>query len=96
MEIVRLPVGKQAPVDTDCIRIEAQSAGTYKLTSSALCTEADGGDSVSVISTQLFDTAEEAEQVGTAWAANIGVDRLFVSTGTLASPLELIEIDGPL
>jgi hypothetical protein len=96
MEIVRLPIGKQAPVDTDCIRIEEQSAGSYKLTGSALCTEADDNDSVSLIGTQMFETAEEAEAVGTAWATSIGVDRLFVSTGTLDQPLELMDIDKPL
>lgn len=93
MELVRLPVGKQAPVDTDCIRIEEESARAFKLTGSAMCVEDDEGDSVSLIETQLFATVEEAEQVGTAWAASIGVDRLFVSTGTLACPLETIEMD---
>lgn len=96
MEIVRLPVGKQAPVDTDCIRIEEQSAGSYKLTASALCTEADGDESVSLVETQLFESAEEAEAVGLAWATSIGVERLFVALGTLDHPLELIEIDEPL
>lgn len=96
MEIVRLPLGKQAPVDVDCIRIEEQGDGTYKLTASALCSEADGDESVSVVGTPLFATVEEAEATGLAWAGNVGVDRLFVSTGTQAHPLELIEIDGPL
>lgn len=96
MEIVRLPVGKQAAVDVDCIRIEEQSAGTYNLTGSALCTEANDDESVTLVGTQQFGTAEEAEEVGTAWAANIGVERLFVSIGTLARPLELIEIDEAL
>lgn len=96
MEIVRLPAGKQAPVDTDCIRIEAQPDGTYKLTGSALCISADEDDSVALVDTQMFATAEDAERVGTAWAENIGVDRLFISNGTLAQPLELLEIDRPL
>lgn len=96
MEIVRLAAGKQAPVDTDCIRIEEQSAGSYKLTASALCTEADEDDSVSLVDTQLFGSAEEAEAVGLAWATSIGVDRLFVAHGTLDHPLEAIEIDKPL
>lgn len=41
MQVVRLPVGQQASVDTDCIRIEEQADGTYKLTASVLCLEAD-------------------------------------------------------
>lgn len=96
MEIVRLPVGKQAPVDTDCIRVEELSAGSYKLTASALCIEAEEDDSVSLVGTQPFESAEEAEAVGLAWATSIGVDRLFVTHGTLDHPLESIEIDGPL
>lgn len=36
MEIVRLPLGEQAPVDADCIRIEEQPGATYTLTASAL------------------------------------------------------------
>jgi hypothetical protein len=83
-------------VDADCIRIEERSPGTYILTGSALCEEANDDESVTLVGTQQFRTAEEAEEVGTAWAANIGVARLFVSTGTLASPLELIEIDEAL
>lgn len=96
MEIVRLPVGKQAPIDSDCIRIEEQEDGRYSLTASALCSEADENDSVSIAGMQHFQTLEEAEANGLAWAEGIGVERLFVSTGTLAHPLEPIEIDGPL
>lgn len=93
MEIIRLPIGKQASVDADCIRIEEQSGGAYKLTASALCTEAHEGESVSIVDTPLFGTLEEAEVAGVAWATNVGVERLFVSTGTLERPLELMEID---
>lgn len=93
MEIIRLPVGKQAAVDADCIRIGEQPGGAYKLTASALCTEVDEGESVSIVGTPLFGTVEEAEAAGVAWATNVGVERLFVSTGTLERPLELIEID---
>ena len=96
MEIVRLPFGKQASVDADCIRIEEQPGGTDKLTASALCVGAEDGESVSVVDGPVFASLEQAESAGVAWAANVGVKRLFVSTGTLARPLELIDIDGPL
>ncbi|VWX55158.1 hypothetical protein [Novosphingobium sp. 9U] len=96
MEIIRLPIGKQAPVDVDCIRIEEQPGGNYKLTASALCSQDNDDESVSVIDTQLFATAQEAEATGVAWAEDIGVSRLFVGTGTLDHPLELLEIDRPL
>ena len=96
MEIVRLPVGKQASVDADCIRIEEQPGATFKLTASAMCVGAGEGESVSIVGAPIFQTVEQAEATGVAWAEDVGVERLFVSTGTLAHPLELIEIDGPL
>jgi hypothetical protein len=96
MEVVRLPVGKQAPVDTDCIRIEQVAEATFKLTASALCDDADEGESVSIVDMPTFENAEKAEAAGITWAENVGVERLIVSTGTLEQPLELIEIDKPL
>ena len=96
MEIVRLPVGKQAPVDTDCIRIEQAAEAMFKLTASALCVGADDGESVSIVDGPTFESAEKAEAAGLVWAANVGVERLFISMGTLAQPLELIEIDKPI
>lgn len=95
MEIVRLPLGKQASVDADCIRIEEQPGATYKLTASAMCVGDGDGESVSIVDGMAFETSEQAEAVGVAWAANVGVERLFVCRGTLARPLELIEIDRP-
>jgi hypothetical protein len=96
VKIVKLPVGKQAAVNTDCIRIEEQPGGAYQLTASALCAAEDEGESVSIVGTPLYETAEEAEAAGVAWATNVGVERLFVSTGTLERPLELTEIDREL
>jgi hypothetical protein len=93
MEVVKLQVGKQAAVDADCIRIEEQPGGAYQLTASALCAAEDEGEPMSIVGAPLFDTAEEAEAAGGAWATNVGVERLFVSTGTLGRPLELTEID---
>lgn len=95
LEIVRLPLGEQASVDADCIRIEEQPGATYKLTASALCVDADDGESVSIVGGPLFGTIEQAEAAGVAWAASVGVERLFISTATLARPLQLIEIDRP-
>jgi hypothetical protein len=54
MEIIRLPLGVQASVDADCIRIEEQPGATYKLTASALCVGADDGESVSVVGGPVF------------------------------------------
>lgn len=96
MEVVRLPVGKQGPVDTDCIRIEQTAEAEFRLTASALCVGADEGESVSIVDGPTFESAEKAEAAGLVWAENVGVERLIVSTGTLDQPLELIEIDKPL
>jgi hypothetical protein len=66
------------------------------MTASALCVVAGDDESVSIVNGPEFDTIEQAETVGFAWAANVGVERLFVSTGTLDHPLEQIEIDRSL
>lgn len=96
MDIVRLPVGKQAPVDADCIRIEQTTEATFELTGSALCIGAEDRESVSIVGGPAFETAEQAEAAGLAWAATVGVERLILITATLEQPLELIEIDKPL
>jgi hypothetical protein len=96
LKIVKLQVGKQAAVNADCIRIEEQPGGAYQLTASALCAAEAEGESVSVVGAPLYETAEEAEAAGVAWATTVGVELLFVSTGTLERPLELTEIDGEL
>lgn len=61
-----------------------------------MCAGTDDGESASIVGGLVFGSVEEAEATGAAWAENVGVERLFVSTGTLAHPLELIEIDKPL
>ena len=48
------------------------------------------------VSGPVFDTFALAEAAGVAWATNVCVERLFVSTGTLDHPLELLEVDRPL
>jgi hypothetical protein len=61
-----------------------------------MCTGTDEGESVSIGGVPEFETFEQAEEVGLAWAADVGVQRLFVSTGSREQPLELVEIDQPL
>jgi hypothetical protein len=96
MDVVKLPVGKQAPVDADCIRIEQTAEAMFKLTASALCVGADDAESVSIVDGPIFASVEDAEAAGLTWAENVGVERLIISTGTLEQPLELTEIDKPL
>jgi hypothetical protein len=95
VELIRLPVGAQADVDTDCIRIEQLAAGAYRLTGTALCVTEDEGTSVSLMNGLTYPTRDKAEAVGLAWAESVGVERLFISTGTLDQPLALTEIDMP-
>lgn len=87
MGIVRLPVGKQALVDADRIRIEQAAETTFELTASALCVGADEGESVSIGDAPTFESVEKAEVAGFVWAANVRVQGLFISLGTLAQPL---------
>lgn len=94
MELIRLPVGEPADVDTDCIRIEELTDGTYRLTGTALC-GADDAASVSLVNGLSFATQDQAEQAGLTWAESVGVDRLHISLGTLRLPLRLLEIDLP-
>ena len=96
MDIVRLPVSEPAPVDVDCIRIEEQTDASFRLTASALCSGSYDGESVSIVGTPVFPTAAQAEAAGVAWAANVGVECLHVTVGTLAQPLQLHEIDKKL
>lgn len=96
MEVIRLPLGEQAPVDADCIRIEQTAETMFELTGSALCVGTDDGESVSIVGGPIFDSADKAEAAGLTWAANVGVERVMVITATLEHPLKLIEIDKPL
>ena len=96
MEITRLPIGEPAPSDADCIRIEEGSDGKYKMTASAVCAGDDNGESVSIVDGPLFDTAQQAEEAGLAWAVDVGTEQLYISTGTLEQPLVPTEIDLPL
>jgi len=96
MDVVRLPLSEQANVEDDCIRLEQQPDRRWRLTATALCTASDEGESASIVGGALFDTVKEAEEAGLAWAEDVGVARLFISTGTISQPLETLEIDKPL
>lgn len=82
MEIVKLPRGEQAPKDSDCINLLTLPDGKVQLEASALRNlgEADLAESVALLDGSAYDTAEEAEAAGLAWAESQGVDRLYVST----------------
>ena len=95
MEIIRLPLGKQAPVDADCIRIEERDDGAVTLTGSALCSGEDDGESVSIVGGPTFGSRGEAEAAGLAWAQSVGVEQLYVGVATPSKPFEVTEMDRP-
>ena len=76
MEIIKLPVGKHAPIDSDCISIEEQPDGRFAVTGSLL----SGEESVAIVSPLMCDTREAAEDEGIAWAAGCRVSTLLVAT----------------
>lgn len=76
MEIVKLPVGERAPVESDCISIDEQPDGSFNLTGSLLGPD----ESVALVSDLKFATVQEAENTGLAWAADCNVEKLFVAT----------------
>lgn len=77
MEIIRLEVGREAPLDSDCINISPIAHGKLNLTGAALC----GDTSVALVSEMIFDTSELAEETGIAWANLQGVETLYIATG---------------
>lgn len=87
MEILKLPAGERAPDEVDCISIERRDEGRYELQGSALinCGDGDEVESVSLVQMPTYNTYEEAEEVGLAWAAEQCVERLYISTTTFAA-----------
>lgn len=75
MEIVKLAVGISAPPDVDCISIDPLPDGRVNLTGSLL----QGEESLAILKTDTFESVEDAEAAGIAWAAEHGVATLFVS-----------------
>jgi hypothetical protein len=96
MQITRLPVGDVAASDVDCVRIEQERDGTYKMTASALCARRDDNESVSIVGGRPFASVQQAEEAGIAWASDVGAEQLYISVGTLERPLRPTEIDLPL
>ena len=79
MDIVRLPTGETAPIDSDCISIDEQPDGRFTLTGSMF----SGEESVAIVTPILCATREAAEEQGMSWAAECDVPRLYISTTLL-------------
>lgn len=86
MEIIRLPAGKIAPPDTDCIKIDALKTGAFSLVAAALmrCGEGEDDESVAMVGSDPYPTFDEAEAAGLAWAEAHCVETLYVETGGIA------------
>lgn len=82
MEIIKLPEGERAPVDTDCISIIRRSDGRHDLNGSALlrCGDGDEVESVALIGGDPYESYDAAEAAGLAWAADHCVGKVFIST----------------
>jgi hypothetical protein len=89
MEIVNLPVGEQASDETDCIRIQELSDGTFALHGSVLlrCGDAEVAESVSLIGSEAYETYDAAEAAGLAWAGEHCADVLYVCRSDGTKPL---------
>lgn len=79
MEIVKLPIGERAPIDSDCISIDQVPEG-FNLTGSLLGDD----ESVAIVSPIICDTREAAEEQGLAWAEGCGVPKLYIATTLFA------------
>ena len=77
MEIKRLQLGGEAEPDTDCIKLQHLPDGRVRLEGAAL----DGSESTAIVGDSVYDSEEEAEAAGLAWADALGVKTLYVSRG---------------
>ena len=82
MDVVKLPVGEQAPKDSDCISLRHLPDGKVRLEASALanCGDTDGDESIALVDGGAYDSMDEAEAAGLAWANSHGVEQVYVST----------------
>ena len=89
MEIVKLPVGQSASAETDCIRIQELAGGGYDLTGSLLfnCGDVEPAESVSLIGSEPYESYEDAEAAGLAWANEHCVPVVHVSRSDGTAPL---------
>ena len=76
MEIIRLAEGQSAPPNEDCVNVDALGSDQFGLWANALC----GEEMVSLIgSTRTFETREQAEDEGLAWADAQGVQTVYLT-----------------
>lgn len=93
MDVQKLPPGKRASDEVDCIRIQQLPDGRFGLTGSVLlqCGDVEPAESVSLIGGEPYRTYEDAETAGIAWASDHCSDTLYVSRSDGKAPLEDLE-----
>ena len=83
MEIIKLPIGEEAPPESDCISIEQRADGAFELNTAALgnCAgeDQDEAESTAIIGSEPYPSYEAAEAAGMAIAAEQCVTTLFVA-----------------
>lgn len=81
MEIIKLPLGEQAPKESDCISVEERADGRFELNTSALsnCAGEDDEESTAIIGSKPYDSYDDAEAAGLAIAAEQCVSTVFVA-----------------
>ncbi|MCD2324083.1 hypothetical protein LQ953_08675 [Sphingomonas sp. IC-56] len=89
MEVIQLPVGKTAPQDSDCIRIQELAGGKFELNGSVLlrCGDSDAAESVAMVGSEPYTSPADAESAGLAWAADHCVEQLYVARSDGTTPL---------
>ena len=75
MKIVKLPQSERAPEDSDSISLNRLPDGRCALSGSVL----DGEEAVAMIGGDTYDSMEEAEAAGLAWAGGHHVQILYVA-----------------
>ena len=81
MEIVKLPFGERAPVDSDCISIEYLADGRFRVSGTLL----SGEESTALVGI-VCATERDAEEQGLAWMAGCDVPKVYVATIPAVSP----------
>jgi hypothetical protein len=89
MEIVNLPVGQSAPPEADCVRVQELENGRFSLNASVLvsCGDVDPAESMSLIGGEPYDSYDDAESAGLAWANEHCPEKLYVSRSDGTAPL---------
>ena len=81
MEVIKLPFGERAPLDSDCISIEHLPDGRFRVSGTLLT----GEESTALVGI-VCDTAAQAEDQGLAWADGCSVPKVYLSNIPAAEP----------